>query len=51
MGEVDQLDDPVNQRVPQGHEREDRAVGQTDEELGGELRRFLNRLHQEQDQQ
>jgi hypothetical protein len=51
MGEVDQLDDPVDQRVTQGHERQDRAVGQPDEKLGAKLRRFLRSLYQEQDQQ
>src|SRR5918998_307847 len=45
VGEVDQLDDPVDQRVTQGHEREYRAVGKADEKLGRELRRFLHGLY------
>ena len=40
MGEVDQLDDPVDQRVAESYERDDGPVGDTDDQLRGELRRL-----------
>src|SRR5919112_986398 len=45
VGEVDELDDPVDQRVAEGYERDDGPVGHTDDELRGELRRLPGRLH------
>ena len=31
VGEIDQLDDPIDHRVAQRHQREQRAVGQPDQ--------------------
>ena len=47
VGEVDELDDPVDQRVTEGDERDDGPVGYADNELRGELRRLPDRLHGE----
>ncbi len=44
VGEVDELDDAVDQRVAEGDERDDRPVGDPDQELRDELARVLYRL-------
>ena len=48
MGEVDELDDAVNERVAQSYERDDGPVGDPDKKLRDELRRVFERLDEQQ---
>jgi hypothetical protein len=47
VGEVDQLDDPVDQRVAEGDERPDRAVGEAGLDVPEGLGRGLDEVVQD----
>src|SRR5215212_1428282 len=51
VGEVDELDDAVDQRVAEGHEGDDGTVGDADDELRSKLRGLLDRLQAQHDHQ
>src|SRR5215211_1093152 len=51
VGEVDQLYDPVDQRVAQSYERDDGPVGDPYDQLREELRGLLHRLNEQRHQQ